>query len=1538
MGKKNIIVIGASAGGFEAIKNIVANLPADLDASLFIVWHMAADVSGILPKVLNKLDTLPAAHGVDLEPVESGRIYIAPPDHHLLLEDGRIRVSRGPKENRFRPAVDPLFRSAAYAYGKRVVGVILSGALDDGSAGLWAIKQHGGTAVVQDPYDAEVPSMPQNAINTVQVDYKVPVSEMASLLTTLADDTIASANGANTSDKRTEVEIKIAMEEDPLKYDFLELGTLTPYTCPECHGVLTSIKEGSSIRFRCHTGHAFSASSLADVLRKAAKIPVVAVTEKNKIEPNHIYVVSQNQHVAMMDGSLVTSAHVGVEDKRAPIDIFFRTLAMAYGHKAICVLLSGMGANGSMGLKHIKEMGGAVFVQNPREAEYNEMPRNAISTEMVDAILSVSDIPHRITAYKQNLGVVRIPAEAEKRPEEQQNALREIFTQLRIRTGHDFTNYKRPTLLRRIERRINVYNLSDVSAYAAYIQNHPEETNALLKDLLISVTNFFRDRKAFETLQTDILPPIIKAKNSEGSVRIWVAGCATGEEAYSLAMMCAEQTMAGVDVPKIQIFATDIDQTAINIAREGLYTINDAADVSPERLRRFFTKEGNDYRIRREIREMILFASHNILKDPPFSHLDMVSCRNVLIYLNQTAQQRVLETFHFALNPGGYLFLGSAESADNASDLFTLSSRENHIFQKRHIGGTRPLPVPDSVPPVRFEKAQKPITTFDKINAKTDRITFGDLHVSLVEAYAPPSIVVNEEYDIVHVSERAAHYLQISSGEPSHNLLKLIMPELRLELRSALYQAVQRQTAVDATALKVTIGERTETLTIHVRPVIQEGHVAKGFILVLFERVNTDAQPETRVIQSEEPVARHLEDELMRLKSQLRASSEQHELHAEELKASNEELQAMNEELRSSAEELETSKEELQSINEELRTVNQELKLKVEETTITSNNLQNLINSVDIGTVFLDRSFKVAFFTPAARDLFNLLPADYGRPLSDITTKLDYQDIIGDAEFVLDKLQPIEREVKSKDQRVFIMRVLPYRTSEDRINGVVITFINITNVKKAEAALRASEERLRLLIESAKDYAIFTLDSNRIINSWNAGAETMFGYTEQEVIGQIGDMLFGPEDREKGDPMWEVEKAKVEGVAVNERWHLRKDGSRFYGSGLVRPLFDANGAMLGFVKIMRELTESKKAEDAIRESEMRLRITLESAEMGVWDYDPANDNVTWNQQHYLMLGLSPDDRPKSMSYFLQFVHKDDLENVERKLRNAVTVGDTFDVEFRIIRADNKNVRWMNGYGRTIERNEIGIATRIVGVMYDITERKKLEQQKDEFIGIASHELKSPVTSIKGYTQILQHKFESANDDENRQLTQKLDAQVDRLTNLIKDLLDTTRIVEGKLPLHLSDFNMNDLIAERVEDLQKLSDKHKLIFRPETLSMINADRERIEQVLNNLILNAIKYSPDGGDITISSKPDADGVRVTVSDRGIGIPQEHMHKIFERFFRITGPQSDGFPGMGLGLYISAGIVQRHGGKITVDSKKGEGSVFQFTIPLKPADSRS
>lgn len=845
--------------------------------------------------------------------------------------------------------------------------------------------------------------------------------------------------------------------------------------------------------------------------------------------------------------------------------------------------------------------------------------------------------------------------EAEDRPEQQQQALREIFTHLRLRTGHDFSNYKRATLLRRIERRLNVRGLPDLPAYATYLQQNLEESQALLKDLLISVTNFFRDQKPFAALEQDVLPAIFYGKKADNEVRVWVAGCATGEEAYSLAMLLAERTWGVLDAPKVQIFATDIDEGAIMTAREGLYTLNDAADVSPERLQRFFTRQGDHYRVHREIREMILFANHNFLKDPPFSRLDLVSCRNVLIYLNSTAQERVMETFHFALKPGSFLFLGSAESVDGASDLYATVSRENHIYQVRATA-THKYPVPESVPSLQL-RLPVPLKLADPGGPPASRFSFGELHQTLLEQYAPPSLVVNEDYDIVHMSEKAGRFLEFSGGEPTKNLLKLIQPELRLELRSALYQAVQRQTALEARNISWTRNGERQSVTIHVRPVLKEGATAKGFVLVLFEPGEpTPGQAgEPAVFTSDEPVAKQLEEELIQVKGQLRYSAEQFEYQAEELKASNEELQAMNEEPRSAAEELETSKEELQSINEELRTVNQELKVKIEEISISSNNLQNLINSAGVATIFLDRTFCIRLYTPAALQLFNLIPSDYGRPVSDIAHRLAYDQLLPDAQAVLEKLTLLEREVTTTDNRAFMMRVLPYRTAEDRISGVVITFFDITQRNEAEKARRQSEQRLRLLIESAKDYAILSLSPQRQVVSWSSGAQLMLGYTEAEIIGQSGDLIFVPEDRADHAPEQEMQTADREGRAANERWHLRQDGSRFWGSGSISALRDEAGTTVGFVKIMRDLTEQKRAEEVLQANTQRLQRMVNVPSVGVLTFDYDGTLLQSNDAFLAMMGYTRSEmeaRPLTWRDLTPPEHMEASERVMAQLRQT----------------------------------------------------------------------------------------------------------------------------------------------------------------------------------------------------------------------------------------------------------------------------------------------
>jgi two-component system, chemotaxis family, CheB/CheR fusion protein len=1139
-------------------------------------------------------------------------------------------------------------------------------------------------------------------------------------------------------------------------------------------------------------------SKLSNVLQAVTPMQVVKVIERTKIQPDTVYVIPPDKSLKMVDGYLtVTPVHT-IEERRAPVDIFFRTLADSHHTRAVAVVLSGTGANGSMGIKRIKENGGAAFVQNPREAEFNEMPRNSIATGLIDAVLGAADIPAKIMAYNGSRNSVHIPLELVTPSEDHQEALLNIFTHLRISTGHDFTNYKRPTILRRIERRLNVHNLPDLPSYASFVKENPDEVKALLKDLLISVTNFFRDKEAFAYLESDIIPRLLERKGPDDKVRVWIVGCATGEEAYSVAMLFAEKTFNLSDVPMVQIFATDIDDAALAQARAGVYTLNDAADVTPERLHRFFEKHEHGYQVRKEIREMILFVNHNVIKDPPFSRLDLVTCRNMLIYLNQTAQLRVMETLHFALNPGRYLFIGPSESVESAAELYVPVSKEFHIYQTRPVL-TRSIPVPDLVTSFKFERPQITETALLKEKKAAERMTYIELHQQLLESYAPPSVVVNQEYDLVHLSERAGRYLHHSGGEPSKNLLKLIKPELRLELRSGLYEASQKNTNLDLKNLKVKMNEGMESVNILIRPVLHPTDATRGYILVIFEK--TDEAPDPSISESDivpDRIAHKLEEELIRSKAQLRGSIEQYEIQAEELKASNEELQAMNEELRSSAEELETSKEELESINEELTTVNQELKVKIAELSHSNSNFQNLINSTDIGTIFLDRSFRVSMFTPAAQHIFNLIVHDIGRPLSDISSRLVDVNIAEDAERVLDKLQPIEREVRTNDNRVYIMRILPYRTPEDRISGVIVTFVNITERKNAEMELRESEDHLRLLLDSVTDYAIMSFDNDLKITAWNIGATRIFGYAPQEIIGKKVEMLFTPEDLANGEFEKEMKSIRETGKSENERWHLRKDGSRFFASEIVNSMKEGKR---GYVKIAR----------------------------------------------------------------------------------------------------------------------------------DMTANKLIEQHKDEFIAIASHELRTPVTSIKAYSELIIEMLGEDDQSNVQNLASKLGLQVNRLTQLVSDLLDTTRLTSGHLSLSKIELDVNEVIKECRESLEEVTATHLVRVQTGDVPHIYADKQRILQVLTNLVSNAIKYSPKGSEVTISTERQDGSVLISVEDSGIGISADSQKMLFEKFSRAGNETINSLPGIGLGLYITSQIVKMHGGTITVDSKEGRGSRFTLSLPV-------
>ncbi|MBB3343612.1 chemotaxis protein CheB [Luteimonas sp. RC10] len=888
-------------------------------------------------------------------------------------------------------------------------------------------------------------------------------------------------------------------------------------------------------------------SQADQVLQRCTRMPVIQVNTPTPIEPNHVYVISPAKSLTMNDGYLRVSDVDRPPGRHIAIDRFFRTLADAHMDRAIGIVLSGTGSDGTVGLARLKEQGGVAIAQLPEDAEYEDMPRSAIASGRVDFVLPAVEIPGKLVELWRNASRIQLP-----RPEPQaehilqtapatgeapERAIRDILEILHSRTGHDFRHYKRATVLRRIERRMQVSLQSDLSAYCEHLRRDIDEPRALLDDMLIGVTNFFRDREAFEALERDVVPGLFDDR--ESGPRVWVPGCATGEEAYSIAILLADHADSLASPRGFQVFASDIDEHAIATGRTGLYPEAILTDVPPARLRQFFSKEQNRYRVNKAIRDRVLFALHNALRDPPFSRVDLISCRNLLIYLDRDIQMRLLELFHFALRPGGLLFLGSSESADAAAQYFEVVDKRNRIFRARaQARGTRPL----AMPPSRVVEAGP----LQEAPPRTRRkeFSFADVHQRVLEAYAPPSLIVDADSNILHMSPGAGRYLRFAGGEPSSNLMAVIDPALRLDLRTTFYQALHSNGRAE-TMVRLDAGETGDAparqLCLSAQP-FRDQTAGADFLLVMFdERDAAQAPPPADDRRADDGGALlHLEQELQRTRDRLQATIEQSEASNEELKASNEELQSINEELRSATEELETSKEELQSVNEELITVNHELKSKVEETAKINDDLQNFISSTDIATVFVDAGLRIKRYTPKAELIFNIIPGDVGRCLLDITHRLEYPELADDAGNAFETLQLIEREIRSTDGKWYVARVVPYRTAENRIDGAVLTFVDTTSLRPAGE--RRGQADASVLAPT--DVAVLVADGQRQVISASGGVVDLLGYGERELLGMRVDALYGEEERDSGQPEHDFAQAGA-GMAVEGlRWYRNRRGDR----------------------------------------------------------------------------------------------------------------------------------------------------------------------------------------------------------------------------------------------------------------------------------------------------------------------------------------------------------------------------------------------------------
>ncbi len=797
---------------------------------------------------------------------------------------------------------------------------------------------------------------------------------------------------------------------------------------------------------------------MVELLQRATPLKVLQVRDRMAVQPDHVYVIPPNKDMSLLHRALHLLVPVAKRGLRLPIDFFFRSLADDLQEKSIGVILSGMGSDGTLGLRAIKEKAGVVFVQAPGSAKFDGMPRSAIDAGLADVVAPVEEIPGKILAYLTHTPrAVQTDLALE---EKAQSALEKVFILLRSQTGQDFSLYKKSTIYRRIERRMGLHQIARIADYVRFLRENTQEIDFLFKELLIGVTSFFRDPAAWEQLKGKVIPALLANRHAGGVFRAWTPGCSTGEEAYSLAIIFKEtlEQVKPAGSFSLQVFATDLDKDAIDKARAGVYPANITADVSAQRLRRFFIQEERCYRVGKEIREMVVFAPQNIIIDPPFTKLDILVCRNLMIYLTPELQKNLLPLFHYSLNPGGVLFLGSAETIGASTDLFAPLDAKARLYRRLDsTPASKAIEFPSAFSPVpraapEQPRAQKPAPN---IQVLSDQL--------LLARYTPAAVLTTGKGDILYISGRTGKYLEPAAGKANWNIFAMAREGLRYELGATFPKVLRRQETITLKGVKVRTNSDEQSVDVTVQP-LAEPEELKGMVMIVFTDVA--APPDTKASRNPRRSAirnvrlAHTEEELRHTREELRSTQEEMQTTQEELKSSNEELQSANEELQSTNEELTTSKEEMQSMNEELQTVNHELQAKVNDLYRTNNDMKNLLDSTDIATLFLDDDLTVRRFTTQTAKIINLIPGDAGRPITDIASDLIYPDLAGDAREVLRTLVFKEKTVAASDGRWFMTRIMPYRTLENRIDGVVITFTNIAASRKLELELRDTQAAL----------------------------------------------------------------------------------------------------------------------------------------------------------------------------------------------------------------------------------------------------------------------------------------------------------------------------------------------------------------------------------------------------------------------------------------------------------------------------------------------
>lgn len=1456
-------------------------------------------------------------------------------------------------------------------------------------------------------------------------------------------------------------------------------------------------------------------SMLSELLAKECQLPVTDAQNKEVVKPNHIYVIPPDKYLELEEGKIKLSVPAVSRGSRKAIDHFFRSLARECGVHCAGIVLSGSGSDGTAGLRAIKAAGGLTLAQAPETAQHDNMPQSAIEANVIDKVAQVKHIPDLLSQYADHPLTLRDPKDASSSSVDQ--SLQEVTAILKTHEDFNLHQYKPSTVKRRIARRMSLTGFKNYKDYLEELRNNEDERRTLTKDLLINVTDFFRDPKAFEFLEKRVIPDILNNIDAKEDIRIWVAGCASGEEAYSIAILWLEAVSKARRKNHIKIFATDIDEHAVKTSRKGIYPESIAGEIPEKYIHKYFVKIENTnlYRIKNQVRDLISFAIQNVVTDPPFNHMHLISCRNLLIYLNKNIQEKVLSSFYFSLEGASYLFLGSSETLGGKSDFFKTLSKKWRIYKK--IPGRNEkkvmlesLHIDQNLP--SFKKGRSS-STQKKLKESLSRSD--SIRSSLLDKFLPPTVIVDEQGQILYNHGDWKDYLRIPTGEPRNDITQLIIPSLRSRLRSALFKVKKNKEPLSfhGTFANKTNKKNRQIVRVEITLLETQEFVDGEAIAIVFHKEDHLNQEQKNIItkQDELTADQNLERELAETKEELQNTIEELETSTEELKASHEEALSTNEELQSANEELEASSEELRSLNEELSTVNAQLKEKIEQLQRANDDVENFFASTNLPTIFLDQNLKIQRYTPAAEHLLKMGPRDIDRDISSLGRDL-VDDVLQEECFnVLQNFQPVRKEIESYDGRWFIRQITPYRTEDLRIQGVVLVFQDVTEIKElSERALAREKQqsvvaKLGIIALSGTDpEELMHQTVRQVAHVLDADYCKILKYQPEEhnflLISGIGwhEGLIGKatvpsnQNSQSGYTLLAQEPVIVENLAKEKRFEevsLLTDHNVVSGVSCIIDHMDPPYGVIGVhTKTYRKFTsddanfivsvanllstavKTQKARETIKESEKRLQMAREAAKIGIHDYDVDTKNIQWDHiirdiwgvsdnvdtitYEVYEAGLHPEDREQmkrnidealkkegdycwvyrvinakdkkmrwveatgkvifkdgeavrivgtlqditqrkktqedlawsenkfriametnnfgSFEYHMQKeqthwdqllidiwglkesekptqkifwegVHPDDQEVVAKKLEKAKDPnGDGhYRAVYRVLHRQTGELTWVEASGQTIFEN--GQALKMVGMLINITERKKLEeslqeavaklqeadQKKNQFLSVLGHELRNPLAVISGSVEILETRKVDT-----KKIFGLMKHSVQTMARLLDDLLDLNRISQNRIELVVSTVTVRGILERTVDAMKNVCDRknQSISLHVDKPLFVNGDEVRLEQIFSNLIMNAYKYTPEGGKIEVNAEEIDQEIRVYVHDTGMGLDEEMLEKIFTPFFQVTQKGKTSY-GLGIGLALSKELVELHKGTIKAYSEgKNRGSTFIVILPAQ------